>query len=332
MSKKYVLTGVGGGIGSVAADHAIATRTPNQSLVFSTTSLAKLPAPKLAAWRAAGVPVVEATYEDIHGMTAVFAGADTIAWISTWAIGHRPQQAANVLAAAKAAGVARVVYTSFVGAGLGVDTLDARGVDVRGGEMPFLPQDHALSERLIRESGLGWNVQRNYLYQDNTAALFAGAWRFCGDRWLCNSGGARAAYVAREDCGRVLGALLLGGPAVVRDAVYYVSGPEAVTDREVFAYMNGVSGYTAAAFVEMGDAELRAWWAERGMVAADAREALCSELPLKLCLDDLLCCGQMVREGFMAEVHDTVERLTGRRALGYRENFVKYEGMFPRNE
>lgn len=329
MSKKYVLTGVGGGIGSVAADFALEHRQPTQQLVFSTSSLAKLPEAKVAAWRAAGVDVVEASYEDVPGLTALFAGADTIAWISTWAIFHRPQQAANVLAAATAAGVRRVVYSSFVGAGLGVDSAEARARDVRK-ELPFLPQDHALTERLIRDSGLAWNVQRNYLYQDNTAVFFSGGWKFCGDRWLNNSGGKRGAYVAREDCGRVFGALLLGGDAVEVNKAYYVSGPEAVTDREMFEYMNSVSGYKGE-FVEMEDEELRAWWAERGMVA-DALKALESDLPIKLCQDDLLCCGQMVKFGHMAEVHDTVEKLTGRKPLGYKENFVKYEALFPRND
>ncbi|CAN8102763.1 unnamed protein product [Discula destructiva] len=330
MSKKYVLTGIGGGIGGTAADYALANRTPTQHLVLSTSSLAKLDPAKLAAWRAApNVTVVEASYEDIPAMTAVFAGADTIAWISTWAIFHRPQQAANVLAAAKAAGVRRVLYSSFVGAERGVDTPAAREVDVRA-TLPFLPQDHALTERLIRESGLVWNVQRNYLYQDNTAAFFSGAWKFCGNRWLCNTGGVKGAYVAREDCGRVFGALLLDGDKVEPNKAYYVSGPEAVTDREVFDYMNSVSEYKAE-FVGMEDEELRSWWAARGM-GTDALKAMESDLPIKLCQDDLLCCGQMVKDGYMTEVHDTVERLTGRKALGYKENFVKYEGLFPRND
>lgn len=329
MSKKYVLTGVGGGIGGVAADFALEHRQPNQQLVFSTSSLAKLDPTKVAAWRDAGVQVVEASYENVPELTATFQGADTIAWISTWAIFHRPQQAANVLAAAKAAGVARVVYSSFVGAGLGVDTPEGLAKDVRA-ELPFLPQDHALTERLIRESGLAWNVQRNYLYQDNTAVFFSGGWKFCGNKWLNNSGGKRGAYVAREDCGRVFGALLLGGDKVEVNKVYYVTGPEAVTDQEVFEYMNSVSGYQAE-FVDMEDDELRAWWAARGM-GTDALKALESDLPIKLCQDDLLCCGQMVKFGHMEEVHDTVERLTGKKALGYKENFVKYEALFPKND
>lgn len=332
MSKKYVLTGVGGGIGSVAADYVLSIRDPStQHITLSTSSLSKIPANKLTYWRTLpNVTVVEASYEDIPALTAIFQDAEAIAWVSTWAIFHRPQQGANVLAAAKKAGVRRVVYSSFVGAGLGVDTPEGNAKDVRN-ELPFLPQDHALTERLIRASGLDWNVQRNYLYQDNIAAFFSGAWKFCGNKWLNNSGGVPAAYVAREDCGRVFGALLLGsGQGWEVNKAYYVSGPEKVTDREVFEWMNGKSGYDAQ-FVDMEDEALRSWWAERGMTT-DALEMLQSELPLKLCQDDLLCCGQMVRWGHLDEVHDTVELLTGQKAVGFRENFVKYEGLFPRNE
>lgn len=328
MSKKYVLTGVGGGIGSVAADYAFEHRQPHQQLVFSSSSLAKLDATKVATWRDAGVEVVEASYENVPELTTLFTGADTIAWISTWAIFHRPQQAANILAAAKAAGVKRVLYSSFVGAGMGVDTPEGLAKDVRA-ELPFLPQDHALTERLIRESGLAWNVQRNYLYQDNAAVFFSQAWKFCGNKWLNNTGGKAGAYVAREDCGRVFGALLLGGDKVEVNKAYYVSGPERITDREIFDYMNSVSGFKAE-FVEMEDDDLRAWWAERGMTT-DALEMLKTDLPLPLCQDDLLCCGQMVKFGHMDEVHDTVEKLTGRKPLGFKENFVKYESFFPRD-
>lgn len=328
MTKKYVLTGAGGGIGTGAADFALSIRQPDQHLVFTTSSFSRIPADKLAAWRAAGADVLEASYEDVASLTAAFAGAEAIAWISTWAIGHREQQAANVLAAAKAAGVPRVLYTSFVGAGLGADTPEARARDVNA-DLPFLPRDHALAERLIRASGLRWNVQRNYLYQDNVVGLFARAWGYCGHRWLNNSGARRAAYVAREDCARVFGALLLGRGEP--DRAYYISGPEAVTDREIMEYMKEKAGYDALELVDMEDEELRAWWAEKGMTT-DALGMLKSDLPLPLCQDDLLCCGQMVRWGHLEKVHDTVEKLTGRKALGFRENFVKYEAMFPKGD
>lgn len=329
MSKRYVLNGVDGNIGAGAAEFALSIRQPDQKLVFTTFSLQRIPADKLAAWRAADVDVLEANYEDVDSMTKAFRDAEAVAWVSTWAIGHRPQQSANVLEACRAAGVKRVLYTSFVGAGLGVDTDEGLARDIA--TLPYLPQDHAATERLIRASGLTWNTQRNYLYQDNTVNIFTRAWKYCGNRWLNNSGGRRGAYVAREDCARVFGALLLGRGEPNR--VYYVSGPEAVTDREMMDYILSKTGYKAE-LVAVEDEELRKYWADRGMTT-DALEMLKTDvtgLPMPICQGDLVCCGQLVRLGYMEKVHDTVEKLTGRKPLTYQENYVKYEALFPRND
>lgn len=323
---KFVLTGAGGGIGSVAAEYALEIAQPDQKLLFTTSDLGKLPSGRADDWKLKGAEVAEANYDDVESLKQVFAGAEAVAFISTWALGHRPRQAANVIEAAKAAGVKRICYTSFIGAGLGNDSEEARERDVK--TIPFLPQDHVETERLIRASGLQWNIQRDYLYQDNAAAFFSQSWKFCGDKWLNNTRGRRGAYVAREDCGRVFGALLMGKAAP--NTCFTISGPEAVTDREIFDYINSVSGYKAE-FVDVTDEELAAWWRERGL-PDDANNGDFSKLPMKLCIPDLLCCGEMVAQGHMAEVTDAVEELTGRKPLGYKENFKKYEHLFPRND
>jgi NAD(P)H dehydrogenase (quinone) len=251
---------------------------------------------------AKGAQFEEANYDYVAGMARVFAGVASVAFISTWLFGEgRREQATNVIAAARAADVQRITYTSFVGAGL-------RDTAAREEDIPFLPRDHAFIEGLVVASGLQWNLQRNYLYADNVAWLFAPSWRFCGHRWLNNSHGARGAYVSREDCGRVLGALLLGRGEPNR--VYDVTGPEAVVDREVFEWMCAQTGYTAA-FVDLPDAELEAWWKARGL-PYDGLNGDFSQLPMKLCIYDLLCYGEMVARGFMTETSDTVKVLTGR--------------------
>jgi len=37
----------------------------------------------------------------------------------------------------------------------------------------------------------------------------------------------------------------------------------------------------------------------------------------------------MVAQGYIGEVTDAVEKLTGRKPLGYKGNFTKYEPCFP---
>ncbi|ETI34916.1 hypothetical protein F443_18688 [Phytophthora nicotianae P1569] len=53
---------------------------------------------------------------------------------------------------------------------------------------------------------------------------------------------------------------------------------------------------------------------------------------MKLCIGDLLCCGEMLANGSMSKVTDTVERLTGRKPLGYKENLLQYKEIFPKNQ
>lgn len=315
---KYVLTGCDGNLGSVAATHALSLAQPGDELVFTSHKPGSIHNAATRDWAAKGAKILMLDYDDSANLERVFAGAEAVSFISTWLIGNgRRRQHKKVVDAARAAGVKRICYTSFVGADLG-----------DGGEdMPFLPRDHAYTENLIVQSGLQYNIQRNYLYMDNIPQFFARTWGFTGDRWLCNSGGEKGAFVAREDCGRALGALLMGKGQP--DTIYTITGPEAVTNKEVFDWMAEQSGYKGE-FAEVSDEELEKWWKERGLpydVYGDF-----SKLPCKLCMYDLLCCGQMVAWGHMKETTDAVEQLTGRKPLGYEEYLLKYKDIFPKSE
>jgi NAD(P)H dehydrogenase (quinone) len=89
--------------------------------------------------------------------------------------------------------------------------------------------------------------------------LFAPSWGFCGDSWLFNSHGGPGAYVAREDCGRVLGALLLG--FAKPNTVVPVTGPDAVTDNRIFEFICQQTGYQGK-FRDIPDEELKKFWTD----------------------------------------------------------------------
>jgi NAD(P)H dehydrogenase (quinone) len=318
---KFVLTGADGNLGRIAAERAVKILKPEDQLVITSYQLDALPKEAIQRWESAGAKVVAATYDDVDQMKSVFEGAEAVSLVSTWLFGDgRRNQARNVCEAAKAVGVKRVCYTSFVGAGAPADAKDE--------DIPFLPRDHHAIEQIIYQSGLGYNIQRNYLYMDNIPWLFAPSWKFCGDKWLTNTHGVPGAYVAREDCGNVLAALLLGKGEP--NKVYEVTGPAAVTNEEVFHWVCDQTGYKAQ-YVDMPDEELKKWWLDRGLPASVYGGDF-SKLPMKLCIGDLLCCGEMLANGAMRQTTDTVEKLTGRKPLGFREYLPKYSHWFPKPE
>uniref|UniRef100_A0AAV1TM09 NAD(P)-binding domain-containing protein n=1 Tax=Peronospora matthiolae TaxID=2874970 RepID=A0AAV1TM09_9STRA len=314
---KLVLMGAGGNVGGTAADFMLEAANPEDHLVFASSSLDKIPVDKVLEWRRRGVDVVSASYEDRDSMKKAFEGADAVATISTWLIGDRRRnQIKNALEVAKEMGVKRFCYTSGAGAGVEAEKEE---------EIPFLLRDHHFIEQLIYASGLEYNIQRNCLYADNIPMYFAPSWNFCGDKWLTNSHGQKGCYVARDDCGRVLGALLLGRGEP--NTVYEVTGPKSVSHEEIFEFMSRTSGFQGK-LVDMPDEELQRWWLDRGLpedVYGDF-----SHLPMKLCIGDLLCSGEMVANGCMASATDVVEKLTGRHPVSWKDAMLKYKDIFPK--
>ncbi|MFN4155363.1 MAG: SDR family oxidoreductase [Paracoccaceae bacterium] len=96
---------------------------------------------------------------------AALAGVDVLVLISSNDFNDRSGQHANVIAAAKAAGVSRVVYTSLL----------------KGDASPMiLAQDHIATEATLKASGLTYTILRNGWYLENLtgsleAALAHGA-------------------------------------------------------------------------------------------------------------------------------------------------------------
>lgn len=348
---KYVLTGADGPLGRAAADFALEIAQPGDELVFAMYRRARVPADIVAAWEARGARMVDLAYDDdAAALTAVFAGAAAVAFASPWTAtsAQRRAQAANVIAACQATTTTttgtptqppRLVYASLVGAGR-PEAQEEEEVPEEEDEskMPALVRDHAAVERALAASGLPHTVHRDFLYSDTVAEVFAPAWRYCGDAWLDNSQHVRGGYVARADCGRVHAALLLlRGDARHRDGrrAYDVTGPELVTAGQMLDWACAQTGYHGEV-VAVSDAELRRWWASRGLpaatpdaVAAAGPDPASALPPVRLGLDDLVACGQLVARGYMQEITDTVERLTGHVPRCFRQTLVHYKDDLP---
>lgn len=104
-----------------------------------------------------GVPVRAFDYTTAD--PAALTGVDTLVLISSNDFTDRAGQHRKVIAAAKAAGVGRVVYTSIL----------------KGAASPMiLARDHVATEAALKDSGLSYTILRNGWYSENyTGALGA---------------------------------------------------------------------------------------------------------------------------------------------------------------
>jgi NAD(P)H dehydrogenase (quinone) len=205
------VTGVTGGLGGRVA-RRLAERGATQRLVVRDPARA----PALA-----GSEVVTGSYDDAEGLRRAFDGTRTLLMVSASEAPDRRRLHANVVDAAAAAGVERVVYTSFFGAAPDCTFTFGR--------------DHWHAEEHIRASGLRYTFLRDNLYID-FLPLMAGA-----DGVIRGpAGDGRLAAVARDDIADVAAAVLLGDGHEGRS--YDMTGPEALTLDEAAGELSRAAG------------------------------------------------------------------------------------------
>jgi uncharacterized protein YbjT (DUF2867 family) len=210
-----IVTGVTGGLGGRVA-RRLAERGVRQMLVARDPGRA----PELA-----GAEVASGSYDDRDGLRRAFEGAGALFMVSASEDPDRRRLHANVIDAAADAGVERIVYTSFYGAGPACTFTFGR--------------DHWHAEEHIKDSGLRHTFLRDNLYID-FLPLLAGA-----DGVIRGpAGDGRVAAVTRDDIADVAAAVLLDDSGRHDGQTYDMTGPEALTMDEVAAELSRVAGRT----------------------------------------------------------------------------------------
>jgi NAD(P)H dehydrogenase (quinone) len=166
--------------------------------------------PARAPALAGGVAV--AAYDDATAVRSALTGVPTVFMVSASEHPDRVGQHRCFIDAAVAAGVSHLVYTSFSGA-----APDATFT---------LARDHWATEEHIRASGLTFTILRDNLYADFMPHLADEHGVIRGP-----AGEGRVAAVAIDDVADVASAVLRD-PAVHRDRVYELTGPEALSLRQ----------------------------------------------------------------------------------------------------
>lgn len=204
---------------------------------------------KLADLAAKGVETRRVDFDDAN-LAAAFSGIDRLLAISTDVLdrpGHRIGQHRAAVAAAKAAGVGRIYYTSIINPETSL--------------VSFAP-DHAGTEQAIRESGLTYTIFRNAWYMENLFMSLPQA--LASGSWYTSAGKGRNAHAARADIARAIAGALVSEAS--GNAVYNLTGPAALTTDEIAGLVSEATGKPLAV-IHLTDEQLAG-----GMKAAGVPE------------------------------------------------------------
>ncbi|MBW3090013.1 NAD(P)H-binding protein [Bifidobacterium miconisargentati] len=295
---KLILTGVDGNLGGRAADYLLELTDPS-NLIFTGYNPASL-----EKYAARGVETRVADFNQRDGLEAAFEGGDVMALVSMPFVGVKRQRAqGNAVDAAKAAGVATVVYTSLVNAG------DPTNPSVE-------KKDHIWTEEHVKDSGLDYIFLRNSQYAE---AMITNYFTYVhGDGVLKNSqGDGLMAYISRRDCAKAVAHALLAED--LHHAILDINGPELMTISQFVEIGNEATG-NHVTYQEITDEENYQVFDAMGVprttdgVFLDGSEAPFSS-------DGMVTFAQAIREGKMAVQTDDFQKLTGDEPITVRYMF-----------
>lgn len=241
--------------------------------------------------------VREATYGDAAAMTAALEGVDTLYLVSAAEDARRVDQHVTAVDAAVAAGVRRIVYTSFQNA-----SPDATFTFVR---------DHFATEVHVRSTGVEHTFVRSALYTDFLPGMVGDDGVLRGPAG--DPDGGRVSWVARDDICDVIAAVLLAAPP---EEVLEVTGPEALTVAETLAVLSEVVGREIT-YVAEGLDEARA-----------SRRAAYEAEPFEI--EGWVTTYAAIAAGELDVVADTVARLAGHPPTPVREWLLAHPEAYAR--
>jgi NAD(P)H dehydrogenase (quinone) len=298
---KILITGASGQYGRSATDKLIALGRAADLILITRT-----PA-KLAERVAQGCDVRYGDFDKPETLMAAVQGATRMLLISGTRVGARVVQHKAAIDAAVAAGVAHIVYTSFV--------------DISPENPAIVTRDHRETEELIKASGMAWTMLRDAHYAD-AMIVNAGPGFVASGIWMTSSKGAKEAMVWREDCvASAVAVLTSQGHA---NKAYRITGPQLETFAEVVAMMNEIVGCNIQ-LVETDDDGMYAMFDAMGIPREPVDDQSVAGIPWNS--DDMVSFERAIREGYLDICTDDVEALTGQKARSVRQMIMDNADM-----
>jgi NAD(P)H dehydrogenase (quinone) len=197
----YAITGASGHLGRLAVAELMTRGVPASDVV------AMVRTPRKAADLAErGAQVREADYSRPDTLNAALAGVDRLLLVSSSEPGKRVAHHINVIEAAKAAGISRIVYTSILNA---------------DGTTNPLAGEHQETERALGDAAVPFSLLRNGWYTENYTNQL-GQYLKRGEI-LGAAGSGRISAATRQDCAAVAAVTILQNEEGNR--TYEIGGP-----------------------------------------------------------------------------------------------------------
>lgn len=226
----YLVTGASGQLGQRVVGH-LATLVAREGIVALVRS-----DEAARAYAEQGIATRRGDYDDPDALAAAFQGVDRLLLISSSAVGQRARQHGNAIAAAKAAGVGFVAYTSVLNAA-------ASGM--------VLAQEHKATEALLADSGIAHTLLRNGWYSENFT-MTAGQDLAIGQHFGA-AGAGRFSSASRQDFAEAAARVLAGG----HDGdVLELAGDTGITLAEYAALLSAIAGKPVA-YTDLPEAAFR---------------------------------------------------------------------------
>jgi NAD(P)H dehydrogenase (quinone) len=263
------LTGASGHLGRLALSHLLTLKDPSSliGLVRDPASLADI-----------GIAARHFDYKASDTLAPALAGVDTLVLISSSDFDDRVAQHANVIAAARDAGVGRIVYTSIL----------------KADRSPLLiAQDHRTTEALIADAGMAATILRNGWYTENWTATLGGA--MAAGALIGSAGDARFTPATRADYATALAVVAASDDHVGQ--VLELAGDEGFTLADLAAEVSRQAGISLP-YQDLPPVALQAILEQIGLPPAFAHL--------------LVDVDQKAGAGWLADDSGTLARLIGR--------------------
>lgn len=221
-SRKIAITGASGQLGQRVIDSLLAKVPASQLIATARTP------EKIQSLAEKSIEIRQADYERPETLATAFAGVDALLLISASEIGKRTVQHEAVIAAAKAAGVKLLVYTSLLHA----ETSPLS-----------LAEEHRPSEAALKASGIPYVILRNGWYIENHLASLPVALQH--GAFLGSAGEGRISGATRDDLAEAA-AVVLTSESDHTGRTYELAGDEAYTLAELAAEVARQSGKAIA--------------------------------------------------------------------------------------